>query len=205
MKPLGFAVELPIPFSTITSISGCKPRKGKADYRSNGTESNQPNAVIIPFEDVADMFSGYTHITNTQIGGMWNNPDTAVVTVNFAQNTVNLSDLGFGPFNPFIFVEERGREIHMADKMPTALANPAFFKKGMDNSDVGAGRTYKTANNLPWVIALPTNFEYPHEMANIQQAYLKFMQWAAGGGTQFQDWYNNREAGYRNPDRFYRR
>lgn len=205
MKPLGFAVELPVPFSTITSVSGCKPRKGKTDYRQNGTENNQPNAVIVPFEDVADMFSGYTHITNTQIGGIWNNPDTAIVTVNFVPNSVDLNDLGFGPFNPFIFVEERGREIHLADKMPTALANPAFFKKGMDNSDVASGRTYKTANNLPWVLALPVNFEYPHEMANIQQAYLKFMQWAIGGGTQFQDWYNNRESGYRNPDRFYRR
>lgn len=205
MKALGFGVELPVPFSTITSISGCKPRKGISTYRSNGTESNQPNAVIIPFEDVADMFSGYSHITNTQIGGIWNNPDTAVVTVNFTPNTVSLNDLGFGPFNPFIFVEDRGREIHLADKMPTALANPAYFKKGMDNTDVGAGRTYKTANNLPWALALPVNFEYPHEMANIQQAYLKFMQWAISGGTQFQDWYSNKGAGYRNPDRFYRR
>lgn len=205
MKPLGFAVELPIPFSAITGVSGCKPRKGKTTYRQNGTEDNQPNAVIVPFEDVADMFSGYTHITNTQIGGIWNNPDTAVVTVNFAPNAVDLNDLGFGPFNPFIFVEERGREIHLADKMPTALVNPTYFKKGMDNTSVSIGKTYKTANNLPWVIALPVNFEYPHEMANIQQAYLKFMQWAVSGGTEFQDWYTNRGNGYRNPERFYRR
>lgn len=205
MKPLGFAVELPIPFSAITGINGCMPRKGKTTYRQNGTEDNQPNAVIVPFEDVADMFSGYTHITNTKIGGIWNNPDTTVVTVNFVPNSVDLNDLGFGPFNPFIFVEERGREIHLADKMPTALANPTFFKKGMDNTQVSSGKTYKTANNLPWAITLPVNFEYPHEMANIQQAYLKFMQWAISGGTEYQDWYTNRSNGYRNLDRFYKR
>ena len=54
----GFAFELPIPASDVLSVTGNNLSTGYAQLNSNGTEANQPNAVIVVFENGLDTMIG---------------------------------------------------------------------------------------------------------------------------------------------------
>jgi LruC domain-containing protein len=92
--------------------------------------------------------------------------------------------------------------VHLPDNPPTALVNPDYFDTEHDNSNPETGRYYKTENNLPWAINVPSEFDYPVEKAVIIQAYLHFATWAESSGSQYADWYLN-NTGYRNNDVIY--
>ena len=57
-------------------------------------------------------------------------------------------------------------------------------------------------NNLPWAIHLPSTFFYPVEKAPINQAYLKFGEWAESGGANYSNWYEP-VSGYRDNSKIY--
>nr|NQU93006.1 LruC domain-containing protein [Bacteroidota bacterium] len=104
-------------------------------------------------------------------------------------NPINLVYLGTPPYNPFIYINQnRGKEVHFRDYLPTDLVNPAYFGTYEDVSDVPTGVYYKTANNLPWGIHLIESFDYPIEKAEITEAYLHFVEWAESGGAVYPDW-----------------
>jgi LruC domain-containing protein len=112
-----------------------------------------------------------------------------------------MTDLGYAPFNPFIFSNaQRGLEIHLPDKPPPAKANKALFGQEQDNSQPHNGLYYKTENHLPWAISIPERFDYPVEYSPVQEVYLHFRAWAESGGLAYPDWFrkNNgyRKAGY---------
>lgn len=65
-----------------------------------------------------------------------------------------------------------------------------------DNSDLNINRYYKTINNLPWAINIPTVYNYTIEKAEIIFGHLKFAEWAESGGTLYTDWYK-KNSGYR--------
>ena len=113
------------------------------------------------------------------------------------------SIVGTPPYNPFLIKnKDRSIEIHLADKPPTSLANTALFGTSADNSNIAAGRYYKTSNNLPWGLNLPVTFDYVTETTPINSGYLFFVNWAQSGGVNYPDWYTNK-AGYRNTDYIY--
>ena len=92
-------------------------------------------------------------------------------------------------FNPMI---ARGKEIHRVDELPTALVNTEYFGQAADNTTdwTTAPSTYKTDANLPWMMNVPTDFNYPREHRDLTTAYLNFANWAQSGGTQNMDWYD---------------
>jgi LruC domain-containing protein len=101
-----------------------------------------------------------------------------------------------------ITVQDRGKEIHLADRMPTSLVNSSYFGTFDDNSIQGMAKYYKTGNNLPWGLNILQGFDYPIEKAPINEAYLHFVEWAMSSGVSFPDWFSE-ISGYRNPSKIY--
>jgi LruC domain-containing protein len=96
----------------------------------------------------------------------------------------------------------RGYEIHLPNKPPTDLADPTLFGTEHDTSNPAQGRYYKTANNLPFALHLPTPFDYPVERSPVNQAYLLFNEWATSGGVLNPDWFYD-QSSYRNLQKIY--
>ena len=184
----GFGFELPISQDKIASVTGAKRTDNLITVNGNGTESRQQNAVFIPFDNAYDLLHPTDgNFANTEKDKKQIATDTILLIIKF-KVPVLPSELGTAPFNPFIFVNrDRSREVHLAGKTPTNLANLSLFGTAEDNS--GKGKYYQTKNNLPWSIDLPSSFAYPIERQPINRAYLKFNQWCESKGTSYGDWY----------------
>jgi LruC domain-containing protein len=158
---------------------------------------------VIVTDDDFKAFQSPGGMINTIIGNPFITPDTIRITILFTQNQYTMSDLDIGNFNPFTILNlNRGKEVHLPDHTPTALANPGYFGTGDDSSIPSQGRYYRTSNNLPWVINIYENFDYAKESADILSAYLNLAQWATSNGASYPDWYKNL-SGYRNPANIY--
>jgi LruC domain-containing protein len=151
---------------------------------------------------------GYTgtDVVNSNPNLPFIQPVTVTVTMTIdpnSSNTYTISDLALDTFNPFIIANStRGREVHLPDYPPTSLIDDSYFGTGDDASNPAAGIYYKTANNLPWGIEIPEQFDYPIEGVDIVLAHLKFAEWAMSGGSNYPQWYQN-QTGYRNSANIY--
>jgi len=196
----GFGFQLNVAPSAISSVSGIDVSGDLVSLNANNTEAGQSKAVIILFENgyrvmphPSDGFIG----VNTTLGS------SDVASVEFDVNIVlaspvELSVMGVPPYNPFIFSNKiRSQEIHLADKMPTDLANTEQFGMYDDDSNPATGKYYRTSTNLPWAIHLTEEFDYPKEKAAIIDAYNFFSDWAQSGGVDNPDWYSD-APGFRN-------
>jgi LruC domain-containing protein len=195
----GFGVSIPVAPIHIGSVSGGQIDGSTILFDPNGTEAGHTaNTVIIVYDAINTTFGG--GFINTIPGNTYIQTDTVTVSVTF---TNPQASFGAAPFNPFIFVDqERGKEVHMLDFVPTELVNPAYFGIWEDRSVPSAGAYYKTESNLPWAIEIPVTFDYPIETIDILLTHLKFAEWASSGGTVFQDWYLDLP-GYRNQQNIY--
>lgn len=197
----GFGFQFDVPSSAVESVTGSLLTEGIVTLNPNGTEAGQSKATIIAYEDGYKLLphtGGGVIGVNTTPGAPYVTPDTLRLSVHF-QDYPTVSALGTAPFNPFIFIRgDRGREVHLPDLAPTALANPAYFGTFDDNSIPAENRYYKSANHLPWAINIVESFDYPIEKAAIINAHLKFAEWAESNGILYPDWYKNLP-GYRNP------
>jgi LruC domain-containing protein len=171
---------------------------------SNGAESGQTKATVVAFDNVYNVMpntSGASFV-NTIIGNAKVAPKTVSNLISFTQPQQQLN-VGLPPYNAFIFANgDRGREIHLANKAPTDLADQSAFGSADDDSDPTAERFYKTANGLPWAIHINGQFDYPQEYQPIDDAYLNFAPWASSGGTTFTDWFSD-AVGYRDNSKIY--
>ncbi|MEA3443502.1 MAG: LruC domain-containing protein, partial [Bacteroidota bacterium] len=195
----GFGIELPLLPSQIASVTGGDYSTGLTNRAANGTETGQTNAVIIAFEDGFSLlaYPGTGIGVNTSPGSTWVEPDTLTQMISFVSG-ITLPNIGTTPFNPFIFANQnRGIEVHLIDNPPTNLADMLLFGTADDNSSPMYGQFYKTQNLLPWAIHIPESFDYPIEKEEVNQAHLKFTDWAESGGILYPDWYQNK-SGYRN-------
>jgi LruC domain-containing protein len=189
--PIGFGVEFPFNASAVSNATGTQLTQNRTTLASNGLEEGNTKAVLIFFDEAADQL---THaggsFFNTVISSGVSIPDTINTKITF-NNPLSFDDLGIYPFNPFIFINGRGAEVHLPDHANTAKANTSLFGTGKDNSIPSQGRYYKTATNLPWAMHIPTTFEYPKEKAPIIDAYNKFSDWAQSAGASNEGWYLN--------------
>ena len=197
----GFAVELPVSPSTISSITGQVLSGSTFTLASNGTEAGQTNSVIPLFDDAHTLFNT-TGFINTVPSHAYYNPVSINLQISF-NGSFDISALGTAPYNPFIVANQlREFEVHLAGMQNTNLVDLNLFGTGDDDSNTGQLKYYQTINNLPWAIHLPVNFDYPIESNSIETAYLKFVEWAESGGSQSPNWYMD-EAGYRNSNYIY--
>lgn len=197
----GFAYELPIDKSKIVSVTGQELSDNIFTINDNGTEAGQNNAVIIVFDDAHTLFNEEGFV-NTIPDLTYYEPVSINVVVE-VDGSIEISDLGTSPYNPFIIANQlRGYEIHLSGHANTALADESLFGTDQDDSNINGNKYYQTSNNLPWAIHLPVSFDYPEESVSIEQAHLKFVEWAESGGSSYPDWYLN-ESGYRNSNLIY--
>lgn len=197
----GFAYELPINQSKILSVTGQELSDNVFTINDNGTEAGQNNAVIIVFDDAHTLFNEEGFV-NTIPDITYYEPVSINVVVE-VDGSIEISDLGTSPYNPFIIAnQQRGYEIHLSGQANTALADENLFGTDQDDSNINSNKYYQTSNNLPWAIHLPVSFDYPEETVSIEQAHLRFVEWAESGGSSYPDWYLN-ESGYRNNSLIY--
>lgn len=183
----GFGISFPFASDRVESVTGSKLEEGIVSLNSNGTEAGHDNAVIIVFED------GFNH---GNYGECATQPeDDILITITFSV-PLTLEELDVIKFNPFIFIDgQRGKEVHLKNYPPTALADMSLF--GQDD-DVSDGNLYYTNNEgLPWAIDIIHQIRVPKSGKAINAGYSKFNQWAESGGAAFDDWYKD-NSGYRN-------
>lgn len=175
----GFAFELPIDASLVSSVSGFNLTQNYITLAGNNTEASQDNAVILVFDN-ADL----------------NLDQTLEIEIEL-HNGIAPETLGARPYNPFLIKNgDRAYEIHLPDMAPTQLADLSILSTFHDNSIIANNRYYKTSNNLPWAININYEFVHPLEKKEIILGYLNFSAWAESGGSLFPDWYKDIE-GYR--------
>jgi LruC domain-containing protein len=189
-KVNAFAIEFPFLLSNIdmtqfVSLNGTQP------YTMTFTDVS-PYCILTVINSTNEL------ITVPGNGVYWNTqmdqPKFPEVNLSFRItfiNPINPNLMPYSaPFNPFIIADRvAGKEVHLPGMKPTALADPAWFGLGDDDTQVSAGKYYKTRNNLPWAIHIPVSFKYPIERKQITEAYLGFKPWAESGGTSNQNWY----------------
>jgi LruC domain-containing protein len=201
------------------------------DLGANGLENKQTHATCIVFEDFHQVmpWPGSGHGINTEMDASRAPYQTLTIHLVFIDNgapaaggTLKNTELTAGVFNFFIVTEtwtgetvetsngtvrimkpDRGREIHLADRVPTDLMNQGLFGTDDDDSNPAIGKYYKTKNNLPWGINILQGFDYPVEKTPINEAYPNFAGWAASAGASFPDWFQEK-AGYRVTDKIYK-
>ena len=195
----GFGIELGVDPTKIASVKGHSTIGSGTTLNSKGLEAEQNKAVVIVFNN------SYDHM-QPAAGEQFINTDPSEsiisevgfeIVIEFTEPLAQ-NEIGQTPFNPFIFSSnDRGKEVHLAGKAPTTLADLNSFGTEDDDSDVASGKTYQTKNNLPWAIHVIHNFRYPIEKARINQGYNKFVDWSISGGSVYRDWYGD-NSGYGN-------
>ncbi len=200
----GFGIELEVDPSKISSVSGHSTLGNNTTLDAKGLESGQGKAVIIVFNDTRNHMqpaAGESFVNTDPSESIIANVPFEVV-IEFTQ-PIDPSEIGNAPFNPFIFASgDRGKEVHLAGKMPTSLADQSTFGTSQDDTNIGLGRTYLTENNLPWAIHIIHNFRYPIEKARINTGYNKFVDWSKSSGVLYKDWYGD-NSGYRNTSKLF--
>jgi LruC domain-containing protein len=201
----GFGVQLPVSASTVQSVTGQKAISNYIQLASNGVESNQSKAVIIPFDN-------FNALSNNPDGAFFINTlmakdkvtsTTASVLVTFV-SPVNQSNLTVSMLNPFLISNlRRGYEIHLPGYAPTDKADSKLFGTNDDATVISSSKTYLSKDNWPWAISYNGVFNYPIEGVNVSEAYPHFLEWAGSNGTSFTDWYTNTVSGYRNTSFIY--
>jgi len=209
---LGFQLDGITP-DKIISVSGNHISPSSfISTQANGLEANQTYANCIVFDD---FFAVMPHPgsglgVNTSAGAPAVPYDTLTINIKFINNgvpafggVVPIGSMSANSFNFYIIAnQQRGTEIHLADYVPTSLANTSLFGTGSDDSNPATGKYYKTANNLPWGINVVQGFDYPIEKSAIDGAYLHYVDWALSSGGQYQNWYSSQE-GFRNTSQIY--
>ena len=141
----------------IESVTGTVLTEGFINVAANGVEEGQNRAVVILFDNNEAMLNVPTQ-----------------VIVRFT-TPLSLAQLGIAPFNPFLIVnKERGREIHLPNRLRTSLGVNNTNLEG-NNQDIDGN--YQTDSRLPWAINIVHEFRAPRERVPINQAYNFFNQW----------------------------
>ncbi len=190
---IGFGIEIPIDYADVdlNSVTGASVETG-----------NEYLTLIV--WDMNNQFFGNQGFVNTDKGVQHIDAETIEVEIALRDGITNLS---FFKFNPFIFVNERGKEIHLVDYKPTAKMNYDYFKQGHDNSDVTAGVYYRMDNLYPWVLDFPRlssdspAWRYPKEKSNITNAYLFYNEWVKNRSNLY--WFDANAAGNVNEEELY--
>jgi LruC domain-containing protein len=202
----GFGFQMGMTPADVSNVTGTSVLPGYITLMANNTEANQNKATVIVTDNVFRQLPqpGGGTGTNTTPGLAYVTPDTMKLKVSFTR-TIPITLSGTPPYNPFLIVNQiRGREVHLPDQPPTALADVTLFGTGNDDSKPASGRYYKSLTNLPWAMNFPVKFDYPVERAPIIDAYLHFADWAQSSGALYPSWYTT-ASGNRNAALIYQK
>jgi LruC domain-containing protein len=201
----GFAIQLPVAASAVSSVTGQQNISNYISYANNGVEAGQRKAVIVPFDNHEALLKSAdgSYFINVYPGKEKVAGKTATVMVTFS-SPVPASGLQVSTFNPFLISDlRRGYEIHLPGYAPTDKADLKLFGTDDDGSSPNSGKYYLSKDNYPWAINFAGTYSYPIELKPVTEAYPHFAEWALSGGTAFNDWYSNTAVGYRDVSKIY--
>ena len=128
---------------------------------------------------------------NTVENGMVGTADEVVISISFEDNPIDPNSISASSLNFFLIKnQERGSEIHLANRMPTDLADTSILGTNDDNSSASSERYYTTDKNLPWGLLILESIAYPVEATPITEAYSEFADWAETSGSSYLNWYD---------------
>jgi len=199
----GFGFQMPTAPDNISQVTGISLSTGLINLAANNLEAGQNKAVVIVSDNVSELIlrpGGY--FVNTEVAAPYVQPDTIALVIEF-NAPIAVNEIGLPPYNPFIYVnQERGKEVHLPNHLPTDLAETSLFGTSHDRTNPAAGDYYITEQSLPWALDIPINWQYPQEKIAISQAYLLFRGWAESDGLINLDWYKSLN-GYREESSIY--
>lgn len=207
----GFGFEFTnIAPNKVLSVSGTNISPNSIhNFAANGLEAGTNWLTVIPFDDAFAMLppSGNGIVgVNTTPGAPARPVTTQIISIVFKNNgvaapggVVKLNELSLENFNPFLIKNQnRGVEVHLPGKTPTALANPTYFGQSDDASNPGTNTFYISRDqNLPWALQLPQSIPHMLEKEDIANGYPKLIDFVTSGGMLFGNWYTN-APGFRN-------
>ncbi|WP_462251666.1 LruC domain-containing protein [Ekhidna sp.] len=184
----GFGIELPILESVIESVSGHNAPSSMIN--SKGLENGQSNPTIIAFTNSLGELGG-GNVINADPNKPKVEESVYTIEVNFTE-LIPASSLAGAPYNPFIFINnERGRECHLRNKLPTDLADLSHLGSNDDGSIPDQGRYYVSERRVPFAINIAHQFRYPVEGTRIDKAYNYFIPWGESSGSAYGNWYTD--------------
>ena len=143
---------------------------------SNGTEAGQTFANIIVFDDAFKIMpSPGGSGVNVDPANPYATPVEMNITVTFntaSGQAISSNEINLNPY--LIANQDRGKEIHLANYIPSSKANSALFGTGQDASNINQSKYYKSKNNLPWALMIGAEIPYPKTKVDFLQAYKKF-------------------------------
>jgi LruC domain-containing protein len=184
----GFGMHLPGVLASAVASATLSVNGGTAAPLT--VESGQTEAVflIMPSSVAALPSPVGCSFANTKAGCAAVPVTSYKLTVNF--KTAQTASLFTSPYNPFIYrVGQRGLEVHLPGKPPTAKATASLFKTKDDNTTPGTTSTYMDSKRRPWALDVPTTWLYPQEQTDVIKAYPNIVAWALSSGTTNKDWY----------------
>lgn len=205
----GFMFQLDgIAAQKVTGIThSAPPAAAWLSLNTNGTEAGQEDVNIPVIANAKQPFplASAGQFVNVMPDEPAFPHHTVTVTVRFKENgvpgplgAVGFNELNPSRFNPYLVVaQDRGKEVHLANRKPSNKMNTGYFGQGQDNSQPDANRYFVNTANLPWALNVYNALPNLIEKQDFTQGYLKFSAWAQSGGNQFPDWYLDLP-GYRN-------
>ncbi len=180
----GFGFQLNIPNASVTNVTGYVHSGSSIVLNTNKTEQGSSDeAVIIVYDDINASFGSMVNVTRT---GTTKTVDPITVYVSLNKLAPTTSFI----INPFIYVnQDRGREVHLMNTVPTSKANPAYFGTGDDNSNDGI--YYRSVNGYPWALNVTQDVDHMLETIDFCIGYPQFKEWAESGGALYDTWYSD--------------
>jgi len=80
------------------------------------------------------------------------------------------------PYDPYIYVRNTGENIHLAGKGTYEEGSPTYIEE---------------STFIPWGLMIPIDWNYPHDRADIRDAFPQFQTWIDSDGMDAIDWYNH--------------
>lgn len=195
----GFGIQLPMVESVIESVSGHNAPVSMVNGK--GLENGQSQPTIIAFTNSLSELGG-GNVINADPGKAKVEERVYTIVVDFNE-LVPSSSVAGAPYNPFIFINnERAKECHLRNRMPTDLADLSHLGAIDDSSDPDQGKYYISTRRVPFAINIAHQFRYPVEGTRIDMAYNYFMPWGESSGVSYADWYTD-ASGNRNTSRIY--
>jgi LruC domain-containing protein len=189
----------------VSSVTGTQTNNASwVSTASNGTEEGQDYANFIVFDDAFKILpSPGGSGVNVDPANPYAKPVDLDLVISFDGESDKALEIKDILINPYLIVnQEREKEIHLPNMVPTDLANQKLFGTGQDDSNSGKDKLYKSKNNLPWAIVVPAEIPYPQTKVDFLQVYPNFAKWAETSGFSNEDWYENKK-GYRDESKMY--
>jgi LruC domain-containing protein len=210
----GFAIQLPGIARNNVQESAIEWTVQGQKQTHSPLEAGQTNAVMVLSDDLwkhATKGNGCEYF-RTELGCGTSYRANWQMTVPFV-NAVDEALMPDFPYDPFIFATPntdhglaakninggknpgRSLEVHLKNKLPTDLFNPAFLGQRDDASNVALGQYFQDQNGMSWAIEVPDTWKHPIELQRLDHTYVEFVDFAAdASGNSNPYWYINADS-----------